>query len=151
MIPPWFVAGAILMLNPRVGDQRADRVGRAIAAAVQDDFEAAAALVVNADGEASFRADVERCEERGIGGLGLFGLGRGYGSEESRCGAVERQARLALHAVNAVRAIVLVPVQDDPRHLFARYMGRRVEDREVTRRSALFTTTLDRIRSAACL
>jgi hypothetical protein len=137
------IAAALLTLNPHAGDRRADRIGSAIVAVAGDDLDKISALLVNGKAESDFEADKGSCLVEGLGGLGFWGLAKGWGRREDRCGTVERQARIAIDAV--------ANVSDDPARHFAGYLARPVQDREVRVRTALFWTVRARVELAACL
>jgi len=142
MLPVAWISAALAMLAPHVHDARADRIATAVAITAGDDVDLAAALVVTAEGESSFRRDVETCEVRGLGGRGLFGTGPGWGPESRRCGGLAGQARIAARAL---------ATDLDPEAMFARFIAAPGMGPEVRRRSGLFLVTRERIAIGACL
>lgn len=124
----------VALAQPNVGQERAAEVAGDIAAAVGEDLSEALLLVVTAQGESSFRREVEACRVTGDHGqaFSAYQLHRehfGHHTRSEICRDPVLAAELAQRALSGDGSIA---------ERVGRFMGREPADKEVRRRAALF-------------
>jgi hypothetical protein len=127
----------------RAPEGQAERYACAIAS-VAESTEEAAALVVIAARESTFRREVEDCRVAGLGGMGAFGLSDRNG-RAAQCGPLYRQAKAARD-----RYVARLDWAH-PTLSFGRYIGAVRHWQEAHERAVLYWRALWEIENLACL
>lgn len=144
MVDAGLIALAILSLPAadRAPAGQAERYGAAIAAAAQS-VDEAAALVVIAARESTFRREVEDCRVPGLGGMGAFGLSD-HNPRRLQCGPLAVQAKAARD-----RYVALYD-WSRPTRAFGRYVGAKRHWEEARHRARMFWRTRWEMENSAC-
>lgn len=132
-----FVAKLALLLilaQPGLESERATEVASDLVAAIGEDLPSVVLLGVTAQGESSFRKEVQTCKVTGDNGqaFSAFQLHREHFDHHTRseiCRDPVLAAKLAHWALSGEGTIA---------ERIARYMGRKKTDKEVRRRARLY-------------